>query len=350
MNSISSRTFWVSLAVVFGVTLYVTSSVLAPFLIGVAIAYMLDPLCERLDRIGVPRWAAAGAVLFGFFSTLTAVSYFLIPFVWGQLVDLVKHLPEIRTALMSYLQPALDAGKPHISPMVIERVQEIANISTGTIVSGANKIVKGAVSGGLAVMDVSVIFVLSPIVGFYLLKDWPELSSFITDSLPRAYEKKILALARAIDQTLAAWLRGQMVLCLVLACFYMVALTLSGLKFSLLIGLLTGLCAFIPFVGFAIGLTAALVAAAFSFDTWTGWACVGFIFAIGQMFESYVLTPRLIGQSVGLHEVWVMFALMAGGAVLGFTGVLLAVPTAAILRVLLKSAYGSYLESDYYTK
>jgi predicted PurR-regulated permease PerM len=191
--------------------------------------------------------------------------------------------------------------------------------------------------------------IVTPLVGYYLLRDYDPMVDWLADILPRNAAPAVLEQTRLISDKLSAWLRGQTLSCLILAAWYATGLTVVGLQFGLLIGLFTGLCAFIPFVGFLFGLMFGLLAAIFSFTTWHGWAGVGVVFVIGNLLEGYVLTPKLVGKSVGLNEVWVMLALLAAGHLFGFVGVMFAVPGAAVVGVLVRTALHAYRDSGHYT-
>ena len=192
------------------------------------------------------------------------------------------------------------------------------------------------------------LLVITPLVAFYLLRDWDLITEKIDVWLPRRAQPKIREQAGAIDDTLAAFVRGQSSVCLILALFYGIGLTLVGLKSGLLVGFGAGFISFVPYVGAAVGLTVGLVIALFQFSEWLPIVIVAAIFLVGQTLESYVFTPKLVGNRVGLHPVWVIFALLAGGTLFGFTGVLLAVPMAAITGVLTRFAISRYLVSPLY--
>lgn len=206
----------------------------------------------------------------------------------------------------------------------------------------------GLWSGGLAVFNALSLVVIMPVVAFYLLRDWDRIVAHVDSLLPRDAADTVREQVREIDDRLSGFVRGQASVCLVLGTWYAVGLTIVGLDFGVLVGVGAGLISFVPYLGTALGLIAGLGLAIAQFDSWLPIGLVAAVFATGQILEGYVLTPRLVGERVGLHPVWVLFALMAGGALLGFTGVLLAVPAAAVIGVLVRFAIGRYLQSPLY--
>jgi predicted PurR-regulated permease PerM len=202
--------------------------------------------------------------------------------------------------------------------------------------------------GGIAIANLLSLIFITPVVTFYMLRDWDRLIAHIDSLLPREYAATVREQAKAIDHTLAGFARGQASVCLVLAAYYASGLMLVGLPFGLVVGLAAGLLTFIPYLGAATGFVVGMAIALANFDSWTAIIAVAIVFAIGQVIESNVLTPRLVGNRVGLHPVWVIFALLAGGALFGFVGILLAVPSAAAIGVLVRFATGRYMESPVY--
>ena len=216
------------------------------------------------------------------------------------------------------------------------------------MLSWATDIVAGVLSGGAAVANTLSLIIITPVVTFYLLRDWDNIAATVDGWLPRAQAPTIRELASEVDRTLAGFLRGQGTVCLLLGVFYAIGLTVAGLDFGLVIGLIAGLLSFIPYVGSIVGLLLSVGLAFLQFDDWLRVAVVAGIFFVGQALEGNVLTPRLVGGRVGLHPVWVIFAILAGGTLFGFVGVLLAVPVAAVIGVGTRFALTRYLDSPYY--
>lgn len=336
--------YWSIAAAVFLLFLWALGDVILPFVLGGAVAYFLDPVADRLERLGLSR-AAATAVI-----TLFAVLLFvlalllLVPTLARQTTALIDTAPQLFRQLQAFLverfpdlmdqNSTLRSSLAELGETIRQRGGEFVNAVLGTFSS---------------VLNVVVLIVIVPVVAFYLLLDWDRMVAEIDGLLPRDHAPTIRRLASEIDATLAGFVRGQGTVCLILGTYYAVALMLVGLQFGLVIGLVAGLLTFIPYVGALIGGLLSIGLALFQFwgDWWTI-VLVAAIFQIGQMVEGNVLTPRLVGGSVGLHPVWLIFALSAFGALFGFVGLLVAVPVAAALGVLARFAIRQYQESLLY--
>ncbi|MBI4184290.1 MAG: AI-2E family transporter [Proteobacteria bacterium] len=325
--------------------LYLLRGVLAPFVAGAAIAYLLDPAAERMGRLGVARAPAAGLLIVLALVGLALALALLVPLVEAQAAGFLARLPGYAEALIARLAPIAEALRTGESA---KEIGQAAAGYAGTLIAWAGRAAGEVVSGGLAVLNLLSLLLITPIVAFYLLKDWDRLLAAIDDWLPRAAAPAVRAQAREIDRVLSAWLRGQLLVCLILGLFYGVGLSLIGLDLGLVVGLAAGALSFIPFVGVILGAVLGIGLALGQFAEWWPIAGVGAIFAAGQVVEGHVLTPRLVGERVGLHAVWVIFALLAGGALFGFVGVLLAVPAAAAIGVLARFALARYRASPLY--
>ncbi len=327
---------------------WLLGSVLTPFAVGLLVGFFLDPVCDWLERRGCSRGVAAALVIVTFLLAVVAAIAMLVPFVWEQAAELVASLPKTKADAVAVVEPYLSRLAPYLDDQTLAQVRETLSSSAGAIAQGLASVVRGAITGGVAVADIVSLAVLTPVVGYYMLREWDVIVAWIDDQMPRKSAPMVRRMAATVQGKLAAWLRGQAMLCLVLAVYYAIGLSAAGIRFGLLIGLMTGLVAFVPFVGYFLGLMAAVVSGLFSLNGWGGWAVVIGVFTCGQLLEGYVLTPRLVGRSVGLHEVWVIFAIMAGGHLLGFLGVLVAVPTAAVISVLIRESLAWYRTSAYY--
>lgn len=339
---------WLGIAVVMAVLVYEMRAALTPFVAGMAVAYLLDPLADRLEAVGVPRTGAVCIILGSFLAILVIVAILLFPVLQTQIVELAARVP-------TYIQKARDAALPLIdrlqaalSAEEVERLRSAAGNVAGDLVGWVGQILSGLWSGGLAVFNALSLVVIMPVVAFYLLRDWDRIVAHIDSLLPRDAADSIREQVREIDDRLSGFVRGQASVCLALGTWYAIGLTLVGLDFGLLVGIAAGLISFVPYLGTGLGLIVGLGLAVAQFDTWLPIGLVAAVFASGQILEGYVLTPRMVGERVGLHPVWVLFALMAGGALLGFTGVLLAVPAAAVIGVLVRFAISRYLQSPLY--
>ncbi len=341
--------FWVTALVVSILFLWVFRSILLPFIAGMALAYLLDPVADRLERAGASRLVATCLILLVFIVLFTLALILLVPVLSNQLSGLIARIPTYVTSLQALIA---NSESEWLRNLIGEGAANIRANLDDVLKQGAGWLstLLGSIwNSGKALVDIISLFVITPIVAFYLLLDWDNMTDRIDGWLPRDHEKTIRAIGHDINTAIAGFVRGQGSVCLILGSFYAVALTLAGLNFGLLIGMFAGLISFIPFVGSLIGAVLAIGVALVQFwpDFW--WiVLIGAIFAIGQFFEGNILQPKLVGESVGLHPVWLMFSLSAFGVLLGFTGLLIAVPVAAAIGVLVRFGLKKYLESDLY--
>lgn len=337
--------FWI---IGFGVAMLLLNllgSILLPFVAGMAVAYFLDPVADRLEARQFSRTTSTTIILLTFFMLVGILVTLLFPLLQRQVVDLFRMVPGIVETIRTEAVPWLEQSIAGLSPEAMEDVRGAAKQFAGSSVKWFTSMAGNLWSGGVAFFNMLSLIVITPVVAFYLLRDWDLITAKIDSWLPRQPAPVIRDQFREIDRTLAAFVRGQSSVCLVLALIYGIGLTMVGLKSGLLVGLGAGLISFIPYLGAATGLIVGLAIAVFQFNEWLPIAIVAGIFLFGQTLESYVLTPRLVGDRVGLHPVWIIFALMAGGALFGFTGVLLAVPVAAVIGVLVRFSISRYLQS-----
>ena len=348
MNMERQVRFWLIGFAIALVALYLLRGVLLPFVAGMAVAYLLDPICDRLERWGLSRTLATTVLTVLFLLVVTAALMLLVPTVVGQLANLVERSPDIALALREQIAGLLAVVESRVDAAFMERIQGALADSTSRLFSWATDVVAGVLSGGAAVANTLSLIIITPVVTFYLLRDWDRIAETVDGWLPRAHAPTVRQLAGDVDRTLAGFLRGQGTVCLLLGIFYAIGLTVAGLDFGLVIGLVAGLLSFIPYVGAVVGLLLSVGLAFLQFNEWLPIAVVAAIFFVGQALEGNVLTPRLVGRSVGLHPVWVIFAILAGGTLFGFVGVLLAVPVAAVVGVGTRFALTRYLDSPYY--
>jgi predicted PurR-regulated permease PerM len=340
--------FWVAGLAVFAYVVHLLSSILLPFVAGMLTAYFLDPVADRLEARKIPRGIATALILLAFFLCGAGVITLLFPMLQRQIVDLDILLPGMVDAARQSIEPILREFLAGLPPDTMAEIKTSVGNIAGKVASWVTGMLASVWSGGVALFNMISLVVVTPVVAFYLLRDWDLITAKIDSWLPLGARPTIRDQLGEIDLTLAAFVRGQATVCLVLALVYGVGLSVIGLKSGLLVGLGAGLISFIPYLGAATGLTVGVGIALFQFDSWVTIATVAGIFLFGQTLESYVLTPRLVGDKVGLHPVWIIFALMAGGALFGFTGILLAVPVAAVIGVLSRFAIKRYLESPLY--
>ena len=336
--------YWGIAAVVFLVLFWALGNVLLPFLVGGAIAYFLDPVADRLERAGLSRVAATTLISLVALVLVILLVLAVIPTLVNQLTALINAAPDISRRLQGFLLERF----PSLADSTSTIRQTLAEIATAIQARGG-QLAQGILSSALGVISVVVFIVVVPVVAFYLLLDWDRMTQRIDSMLPRDHAPTIRRLAREIDAVLAGFVRGQVSVCLALGSFYAAALMAAGLQFGLIVGAIAGAITFIPYVGSIIGGTLAVGLALFQF--WGDWVSIGIIaaiFAAGQFIEGNVLTPKLVGKSVGLHPVWLLFALSAFGSMFGFVGMLIAVPVAAMLGVLTRFAVEQYQASLLY--
>ncbi|MFQ5984961.1 MAG: AI-2E family transporter [Alphaproteobacteria bacterium] len=349
MNAVRRQLWvWLGLLAVFLLVVYLLGSVLVPFVAGMAVAYFLDPVADRLESWGLSRTVATAVITLAFFVVVGLGAFFLLPLIQEQLVAFVARMPAYVEALRAELMPVAEGLLATLRPEDVERVQEAVGGFSETAVGWLAGLIEGLWRSGLAVVQLLALLVITPVVAFYLLRDWDRFVERVNGWLPRQHADVIREQLRLIDQRLAGFARGQVLVCLILAAYYGGGLSLVGLEFGLVVGLAAGLLSFIPYVGSLTGITVSLVLAFLQFDEAVTIVLVVAVFAGGQVLEGYVLTPRLVGKRVGLHPVWVLFAILAGASLFGFVGVLLAVPTAAVIGVVVRFALSRYLASPLY--
>ncbi|AZN99130.1 AI-2E family transporter [Mesorhizobium sp. M9A.F.Ca.ET.002.03.1.2] len=341
--------FWLISAIILAIFLYVFSGILLPFVAGMVLAYFLDPVADRLERLGLSRLMATVVILIAFIVVLVLAFVILIPVLATQMADFASKLPEYLTRLQTLITS--------FDPRWLE---EKFGVDANGLREGLNSLLTSGFgllttvftsvwSSGVALVSVVSLFVVTPVVAFYMLLDWDRMVAIVDSWVPRDYVQTVRAIAKDINTATAGFVRGQGTLCLVLGAMYATGLTLTGLNFGILIGLFAGLISFIPYVGSLTGLVLAVGVAFVQFwPDWTMVAAVAGVFFVGQFIEGNILQPRLVGKSVGLHPVWLMFALFAFGALFGFVGLLIAVPASAAVAVLVRFAIARYLESPLY--
>lgn len=341
--------FWLAALAVLVLMLWLLSDILLPFVAGAAIAYLLTPVTDRLERLGVNRLAAALLIITLVVMAIVLVILLVAPILASQLASFIDNIPGYVARLQSLLS---DPSRPWVQKILGASFN--ADKSLGDLVAQGvgwfSSFLQSLWSRGRALVSLFSLVVVTPVVAFYLMHDWYCMIQSVDSSVPLQQRETVRQLAREIDAAISGFVRGQTAVCLILGSFYAVALTLSGLNFGLLIGLLSGVITFIPYVGSMTGLILALgVAVAQFWPDYSSILTVLGIFLVGQFVEGNVLAPKLVGESVGLHPVWLIFALLAFGYLFGFVGLLVAVPLAATIGVLVRFAMQRYRESSLYT-
>ena len=341
--------FWLIALLIFVLFLFVFSSILLPFLAGMAIAYFLDPIADRLERVGLSRMMATVVILGSFILIIVIALMVLIPVLVTQLTEFAGRFPTYIDQLQSF---AADSKNWVLPGWVKNQIGVIKSNFSGILSQGIGFLTglfAQVWSSSLAIVNLLSLMIVTPVVAFYMLLDWDRMIAQVNRYIPRAYVADVHQITREIDRAIAGFIRGQGSLCLILRIYYAVGLSLVGLNFGLLIGFFAGMISFIPYVGSMVGLVLAVSIAIVQF--WPDYIWVGAVLVVffsGQFIEGNILQPKLVGHSVGLHPVWLMFSLFAFGALFGFVGLLVAVPAAAAVGVLVRFALSRYLQSDLY--
>jgi len=341
--------FWIGALAIFVIFLTVFSSILLPFVAGMALAYFLDPVADWLERRGLSRMMATVVILITFVLLFALSLIIIIPVVVAQASDFITRIPGYISSLQ---QLVAGTGSTILPDWVAAQVESIRENFSKLLAEGAGFIgtlLTQIWNSGKSLLDVVSLLVVTPVVAFYLLLDWDRMIKKVDSWIPRDHVQTVRQIASDMDTTIAGFVRGQGSMCLILAIYYAVGLSLAGLNFGLLIGFATGMLSFIPYVGATLCLLIAGGVALVQFGAdYVSIAIVLGVYFTGQFMEGNVLQPKLVGGSVGLHPVWLMFALFAFGAMFGFVGLLIAVPAAAAVGVLVRFALSRYLESDLY--
>ncbi len=334
-----------------GLLLYLLAPVLTPFLIAAVLAYIGDPLVDRLEAWGLSRSLSVITVfvILTLFALMLLV--ILVPMLERQVTLLISKLPQYLQWLQHTGIPAVSERLGFDGPILDLGALQESLRAQWQQAGGAMKGVVGVISrSGLTVLAWVANLVLIPVVSFYMLRDWDIMVARLHELVPRRYETVVARLARSSDEVLGAFLRGQMTVMLALGIIYSVGLSIVGLELAVLIGMLAGLVSFVPYLGFIVGIIAASLAALMQFQELMPLLYVAIVFSVGQMIEGMVLTPLLVGEKIGLHPVAVIFAVLAGGQLFGFFGILLALPVAAVVMVLLRYTHERYVGSSLYAE
>jgi predicted PurR-regulated permease PerM len=341
--------FWFAALLVLVLVLWLLQDILLPFIAGFVLAYFLDPVADRLERLGLPRIAATLLILACAIAAVVVGILVIVPVVADQALKFAQELPGLVKALVA----RLDEVTPQSMKDLLASAGGSTGGSFGDMVGKATSwlatFIQSIWSGGMALVNLLSLLIVTPIVAFYLLLDWDHLVAKVDSWLPRDHVEELQAIARDIDTALAGFIRGQGTVCLLLGLFYAIGLSLAGLKFGLAIGMAAGLLSFVPYVGALIGGLSAIGVGLVQF--WPDYSSILIIigvFVAGQFIEGNFLSPKLVGGSIGLHPVWLMFALFAFGYLFGFVGLLLAVPLAAAAGVLVRYGLTRYLDSKLY--
>ncbi|QYK43088.1 MAG: AI-2E family transporter [Paracoccaceae bacterium] len=336
--------YWAIAAAVFLALMWFLGDVILPFVAGGAVAYLLDPVADRLARLGMGRAAATAVISLAALLIAVTLVLAVIPTLFNQLTQLVNAAPEIFRRLHDFTLERF----PELADDTSTARQTLVQIGE-TIRAKGGELAQAVLGSAMGVINAVVFIVVVPVVSFYLLMDWDRMLARLDAMLPRDHAPVIRRLAAEVDAVLAAFVRGQLSVCVIMGAFYAVALMLAGLQFGLVVGAIAGAITFIPYVGALVGGTLAIGLALFQF--WGDWVSIGIvvgIFMAGQFLEGNIITPRIVGDSVGLHPVWLLFALSVFGSLFGFLGMLVAVPVAAAIGVLTRFGIAQYQSSLLY--
>ncbi|MCU4414683.1 AI-2E family transporter [Acinetobacter sp. WU_MDCI_Axc73] len=332
--------------------LYLLKPVVIPFVVAFLVAYLFSPLVEKLSKIGLPRWVSIGIVFIGIGILLVLAIWYVVPLVWQQLIYARDSIPAgihwINATFLPWLSHTFNVERmeidtDQISTVVMEYIQ--TNYSADSIQTMALRLAQS----GLSFIQIGGTVVLIPIIAFYFLLDWNRMLQSLRRLIPRPYEESTLRIVGECHSVLGAFVKGQFLVMLLLGIVYAVGLQLIGLEVGLIIGMVAGLASIIPYLGFAVGIIAAIIATLFQFGLdWTQLILVGVVFMIGQAVEGYILQPFLLGDKIGLSPVAVVFAVLAGAQLAGFWGMLIALPVAAVIVVLLRHVREAYEHSQLY--
>lgn len=336
--------FWLVVILGFFGFLYLIRGILLPFVVGIGVAYFLDPAADRLQKAGFSRGMATASITLLFFATLILLVIVVAPMLAHQISGLMDEFPAYYDKLTTMAKELLAQLPFNLQAQGHTKLQEIS----GTLLTNVQNFALGILQSGMVLVNLASLMIITPVVAFYLLRDWDIVTARVDLLLPRKHAEVIRRQLAEIDRTIAGFVRGQFNVMMILGSYYAIALSLVGLPFGALIGLLAGLLIILPYIGSFIGTALALGVAFAQFTEIWQIASVAAVFVIGQIMESYYLTPNLVGGKVGLHPVWIIFGMLAGGALFGFVGILLAVPVTAVIGVLVRFALEQYLQSELY--
>lgn len=352
--------FWAGAFLLLVLFLWLFSDVLMPFAAGVALGYLLNPIVDRLDKLGLSRLGATFFVMAWLMLVVVLISILIVPAAWNQLSSLIDAFPAFAVKLKDLIATETERITREYGGVLLQKFGlgnkgggGLANATNDLVAQGAQWVaafLNSLLSRGAALISLISLIVVTPVVAFYMLLDWNKMIAAIDGLVPLRHRETVRELAREIDRAMAGFLRGQSIVCLFLGAWYGIGFSLIGLKYGLLIGITAGILSFIPYVGSitALGLSSVLAIA----QDWPQWKLLMMslgVFLTGQFLEGNILSPKLVGDSIGLHPVWLIFALLAFGSLFGFTGLIVAVPFAAAAGVILRFAVKRYRESNLYT-
>ncbi len=345
---INKGLFWLIAFILFCFLVYTLKPVLLPFVAGILIGYLFDPLASRFEKLGLNRAASTFLVILSILIILVPAVIMLFSVIDNQVIHLLNSAPDYIASTAKKIDPFLADIQEKFPNLNVEKLKEYLRSNAANGLKLVVSLLKNIITGGFAFFSLLSLLLITPIVSFYMLRDWKSFVKKVDNLLPRNNKKDIREIARQIDKTIAGFIRGQLSVCVILGTYYSLGLHFVGLELGLLIGFIAGIISFIPYVGSITGFVISLAMAFAQFGDYTHIIYVVLVFATGQFMEGNFLTPKLVGDSIGLHPVWVLFALLSGGVLLGFLGLMIAVPLAGIIGVLARYNIEKYKKSSLY--
>ena len=342
--------FWLLFFSLLYFFLYEISSILSPFIASMIIAYFLDPLTLKLEKIGIRRTYVVSIIVGGFFLSVIVGLLKIVPTLFDQIKEFILTIPQYQEYVSSNILPKLEFLFSKVNPKLGIEIKSRLTSFSSSFFEYILLIIRNIFDSSMAVFNIIALILFTPILVFYLLRDWPSIIKNIENLVPLTQKKLIFEQLRQVDMVLSAYIRGQINVCLILSLFYVIALSLLGLNYFLLMGIISGFLIIIPYIGFMIGGSICALISLLQFSDMNYVYITFGIFLLGYLLESYFLTPKIVGEKVGLHPVWIIFALMSGGAIFGFWGMFFSIPIAAIIGVLIRSTIRYYLASHIYKK
>jgi predicted PurR-regulated permease PerM len=340
--------FWIGFCGFLLLAVFLFKAALLPFVLGIAVAYLLNPAVNRLGAFGMKRSLAALCILGAFLLVFVSFIGGISPIVYREISQLYGDLPSYIEKFWALTAPVTALIEDHLGGADVQNLETIFKENSASAARVAQYIMVHITSGGQMMLDIVSVAAFMPIVAYFMMKEWPHITAWLYDLIPRKAEKTVRELLVQIDLKISGFVRGQILVAVTLGIVYAVALSLAGLKYGFVIGLFSGFLSIIPMVGSVVGLFAGVSMAWFQSGDLVFAGIIAAIFVVGQVVEGNVLTPKLVGESIGLHPLWVFFAILAGGSLLGLLGMFLAVPVAAVVGVLAGYAIKKYKASSYY--
>lgn len=348
MSATRQALFWLCAFALFFLMLHLLSGMLLPFVAGLAIAYLLAPVAEMLTRWKVPHSLAALLALLLFLLALITVIVLIVPVIQLQAGELARNAPAAVAFTREEVQRLLDFAQQKLPPEDLAKIYDMVGSWTGDALTWLAGLAQHLLTSGIALANILSLLLITPLVAFFMLRDWDNIIARLDALLPRPYAPTIREQLHLVDETIAGYIHGQAIVSLIVGIYYALALSFVGLNFAFILGVVVGILSFIPYIGEATGLVLAIGLAGMQFGSWAKIAVIAAIFLAGHLVAGNVLQPKLVGSRVHLHPVWVIFALLAFGALFGFLGVLLALPAAAVVGVLVRFLLSRYVDSPLY--